>query len=92
MLGPASAMRKPRARGTSDWGHHLVLRGHDGARDHCGALFGSVALVADGLYMSTHAGVLPLAPLAYGYARHHAADPRFHEQDLAWPFACPAHI
>ncbi|RAK56301.1 CDF family Co(II)/Ni(II) efflux transporter DmeF [Phenylobacterium soli] len=42
-----------------------------------GLLFGSIALVADGLHMSTHAGALVLAALAYTYARRHAADPRF---------------
>lgn len=42
-----------------------------------GLLFGSIALVADGLHMSTHAGALLLAALAYGYARRHAFDPRF---------------
>lgn len=30
-----------------------------------GLLFGSIALVADGLHMSTHAGALLLAALAY---------------------------
>ncbi len=42
-----------------------------------GGLFGSLALVADGLHMSTHAGALLLAALAYTYARKHADDPRF---------------
>jgi cation diffusion facilitator family transporter len=42
-----------------------------------GLLFGSIALVADGLHMSTHAGALLLAALAYRYARRHANDPRF---------------
>jgi cation diffusion facilitator family transporter len=42
-----------------------------------GALFGSIALVADGMHMSTHAGALLLAALAYRYARKYAADPRF---------------
>jgi len=32
-----------------------------------GLLFGSIALVADGLHMSTHAGALLLAALAYTY-------------------------
>jgi Cation efflux family len=36
-----------------------------------GLLFGSIALVADGLHMSTHAGALLLAALAYTYARKH---------------------
>jgi cation diffusion facilitator family transporter len=42
-----------------------------------GLLFGSIALVADGLHMSTHASALLLAALAYRYARQHAADDRF---------------
>jgi cation diffusion facilitator family transporter len=42
-----------------------------------GWLFGSIALIADGLHMSTHAGALLLAALAYTYARKHADDPRF---------------
>jgi cation diffusion facilitator family transporter len=42
-----------------------------------GLLFGSIALVADGLHMSTHAGALLLAALAYMFARRHADDPRF---------------
>src|ERR1700724_3336209 len=42
-----------------------------------GFLLGSIALVADGLHMSTHAGALLLAALAYSYARRHADDPRF---------------
>ena len=42
-----------------------------------GQLFGSIALVADGLHMSTHAGALLLAALAYTYARRHANNPAF---------------
>ena len=42
-----------------------------------GLMFGSIALVADGLHMSTHAGALLLAALAYTYARNHAGDARF---------------
>jgi cation diffusion facilitator family transporter len=42
-----------------------------------GLLFGSIALVADGLHMSTHAGALLLAALAYSYARKHANNPAF---------------
>src|SRR5256884_6488035 len=42
-----------------------------------GLLFGSIALVADGLHMSTHAGALLLAALAYSYARKHAHNPAF---------------
>ena len=42
-----------------------------------GLAFNSIALVADGLHMSTHAGALLLAALAYSYARKHAGDARF---------------
>jgi cation diffusion facilitator family transporter len=42
-----------------------------------GTLFGSLALIADGLHMSTHAGAILIAALAYTYARRHAHDPRF---------------
>src|SRR5579859_2101344 len=42
-----------------------------------GLLFGSIALVADGLHMSTHAGALLLAALAYTYARRHAGNANF---------------
>ena len=42
-----------------------------------GSLFGSLALVADGLHMSTHAGAMLIAALAYTYARKHANDSRF---------------
>jgi cation diffusion facilitator family transporter len=42
-----------------------------------GLLFGSIALVADGLHMSTHAGALLLAALAYTFSRRYAHDPRF---------------
>lgn len=42
-----------------------------------GSLSGSLALVADGLHMSTHAGAMLIAALAYTYARKHARDRRF---------------
>ena len=42
-----------------------------------GTLFGSMAVVADGWHMSTHAGALTIAALAYRFARRHAHDPRF---------------
>ena len=42
-----------------------------------GTMFGSLALVADGMHMSTHAGAMLIAALAYTYARKHAHDPRF---------------
>ena len=42
-----------------------------------GTLFGSMALLADGFHMATHAGALALAAAAYGFARRHAHNPRF---------------
>lgn len=42
-----------------------------------GWLWGSMALIADGLHMSTHAGALVIAACAYAYARNHARDRRF---------------
>src|SRR6476619_303091 len=41
-----------------------------------GLWFGSVALIADGLHMSTHAGALLIAALAYTYSRRYATDRR----------------
>jgi cation diffusion facilitator family transporter len=42
-----------------------------------GTVYGSMALVADGWHMATHAGALGVAALAYRYARLHARDPLF---------------
>src|ERR687883_989114 len=42
-----------------------------------GTLFGSLALVADGWHMSTHAAALSISALAYRFASRHAHDPRF---------------
>lgn len=41
-----------------------------------GVMFGSMALIADGLHMSTHAAALGIAALAYVCARRYANDPR----------------
>jgi cation diffusion facilitator family transporter len=41
-----------------------------------GFWFGSVALIADGLHMSTHAGALLIAALAYTYSRRYVNDDR----------------
>lgn len=41
-----------------------------------GFWFGSVALIADGLHMSTHAGALFIAALAYTYSRRYVNDAR----------------
>jgi len=42
-----------------------------------GMAFGSMALLADGWHMGTHAAALGIALFAYVYARRHAADPRY---------------
>lgn len=38
---------------------------------------GSMALLADGFHMATHAGALAVAAAAYGYAKRHARNPRY---------------
>lgn len=38
---------------------------------------GSMALLADGFHMATHAGALGVAAMAYSFARRHARNPRF---------------
>lgn len=42
-----------------------------------GTIYGSMAVVADGWHMATHAVALGIAALAYRYARLHADNPRF---------------
>jgi cation diffusion facilitator family transporter len=42
-----------------------------------GLVYGSMALLADGLHMASHAVALGIAAFAYRYVRRHAADPRF---------------
>ncbi|WP_342308079.1 CDF family Co(II)/Ni(II) efflux transporter DmeF [Pseudomonas fluorescens] len=42
-----------------------------------GALTGSMALLADGFHMATHAGALGIAAAAYAYAKRHANSPRY---------------
>ncbi|MFF7709508.1 CDF family Co(II)/Ni(II) efflux transporter DmeF [Pseudomonas sp. NPDC007930] len=42
-----------------------------------GYLTGSMALLADGFHMATHAGALGIAAAAYAFAKRHASSPRF---------------
>ncbi|NWG25934.1 MAG: CDF family Co(II)/Ni(II) efflux transporter DmeF [Pseudorhodoplanes sp.] len=42
-----------------------------------GTMFGSMALLADGWHMATHATAIGIAAFAYRYARRHAHDARF---------------
>jgi cation diffusion facilitator family transporter len=71
-LGPGHAARERRT-----WAVIALCAAMMIAEIAGGLLFGSIALVADGMHMSTHAGALLLAALAYSYARRHAGDARF---------------
>ena len=42
-----------------------------------GLAYGSMALLADGLHMATHAAALSISAIAYAFARKFAKDPRF---------------
>ncbi len=42
-----------------------------------GLAYGSMALLADGFHMATHAGALAVAFMAYGFARKHAHSPHY---------------
>jgi cation diffusion facilitator family transporter len=42
-----------------------------------GAVFGSMALLGDGMHMASHAAALGINAFAYSFARRHARDPRF---------------
>jgi cation diffusion facilitator family transporter len=42
-----------------------------------GVIYGSMALLADGFHMATHAGALAVAAGAYAYAKRHADNRRF---------------
>jgi cation diffusion facilitator family transporter len=42
-----------------------------------GWAYGSMALLADGFHMATHAGALGVSAIAYSYARRHATNARF---------------
>ncbi|QXL85152.1 MULTISPECIES: CDF family Co(II)/Ni(II) efflux transporter DmeF [Comamonadaceae] len=42
-----------------------------------GTIYGSMALVADGWHMSTHAGAMLITALAYRFARKQVGNPRF---------------
>jgi Co/Zn/Cd efflux system component len=42
-----------------------------------GYITGSMALLADGFHMATHAGALGIAAVAYGYAKRHASSQRY---------------
>jgi cation diffusion facilitator family transporter len=55
----------------------LLTAGMMVAEIAAGLLFGSMALLADGLHMASHGAALAIALFAYAYARRHAADRRY---------------
>ena len=55
----------------------LLTAGFMGVEIVTGLVFGSMALLADGVHMATHVGALGLAAAAYWLARRHAQDRRF---------------
>ncbi|KAB7771931.1 CDF family Co(II)/Ni(II) efflux transporter DmeF [Xanthomonas maliensis] len=59
------------------WGVVALTTAMMGAEIVAGWWTGSMALLADGLHMATHAGALTVAGLAYLYAQRHRHDRRF---------------
>jgi cation diffusion facilitator family transporter len=55
----------------------LLTAGMMGLEIISGALFGSMALLADGWHMGTHAAALGITLFAYRYAKRHRLDPRY---------------
>ena len=55
----------------------LLTAGMMGLEIAAGALFGSMALLADGWHMGTHAAALGITLFAYRYARRYARNPRY---------------
>ena len=51
-----------------------------------GIAFGSMALLAGGLHMGSHAVALSINTFAYIYARRHAKDQRCHAKDQRYSF------
>lgn len=71
-LGPAQAKAEARTRLVTALTFVFML-----VEIGAGLWFGSMALLADGIHMATHAAALGLAALTYALARRHIADPRF---------------
>lgn len=71
-LGPGHERAESRARLVT-----LLTAAFMGVEIVTGLVFGSMALLADGVHMATHVGALGLAALAYWLARRHAKDRRF---------------
>jgi cation diffusion facilitator family transporter len=71
-LGPSHARAEMRTRLVT-----LLTAAFMGVEIVAGLVFGSMALLADGVHMATHVGALGLAAAAYWLARRHARDTRF---------------
>ncbi|GHC60983.1 CDF family Co(II)/Ni(II) efflux transporter DmeF [Neogemmobacter tilapiae] len=59
------------------WAVIAITAATMGIEISAGHLYGSMALIADGWHMSTHAAALTITALSYGFARRHAQNPRF---------------
>jgi len=71
-LGPGHARAERRA-----WVVAALTAATMVAEIAAGLVYDSMALLADGLHMATHAGALAVAGVAYAYARRRVGDPRF---------------
>jgi cation diffusion facilitator family transporter len=71
-LGPSHERAEARARLVT-----VLTAAFMGVEIAAGLVFGSMALLADGVHMATHVGALGLAAAAYWLARRHAQDTRF---------------
>ena len=68
---------KPKAGEKRTWWVILLTTVTMAGEIIAGLLFGSMALLADGLHMASHTTALTISALAYRYARKHAHDKRF---------------
>lgn len=71
-LGDQHASNERRARGVIALTFVMMV-----VEIGAGIAFGSMALLADGMHMATHAGALALSAAAYAYARQHLHNPRY---------------
>ena len=65
---------KPKAGEKRTWWVILLTTVTMAGEIIAGLLFGSMALLADGLHMASHAAALGITAFAYIYARRHAHD------------------
>lgn len=68
-------MKRPGERRT--WGVVVITAATMVVEIVAGFAFGSMALLADGLHMASHASALTISAFAYYYTRRHASDTRF---------------